>query len=95
LSYLLSYEGLDLKAIATEANIHMVGLLSSPNLQGPASPGGGGGSFLGMPRWVKAFSMIAVAMVVLFAILHLTGAIHGGHAPPSGVMEHAGHQPSP
>lgn len=31
------------------------------------------------PRWVKVFGLIAIVMVVLFVILHLTGRGLGGH----------------
>ena len=31
------------------------------------------GSFPGTPRWVKVSVVIAVGLVILFAILHLTG----------------------
>jgi len=36
------------------------------------------GSTTGMPRWVKVFSIVALAVVLLFVILLLTG---GGHGP--------------
>ncbi|MEP7003827.1 MAG: hypothetical protein ABI888_04740 [Chloroflexota bacterium] len=31
------------------------------------------------PRWVKTFAVIALVLVVLFVILHLTGNGMGGH----------------
>lgn len=34
----------------------------------------------GTPRWVKVFGIIVIILVVLFAILHLTGHGLGGHA---------------
>ena len=33
----------------------------------------------GMPRWVKMFVVIAVALVVAFVVLHLTGVAPHGH----------------
>ncbi len=57
----------------------------------------------GTPRWVKLFGVIALVVVVLFAILLLSGrgGDHGprrhtqpvgigGHPPPAGVSEPAG-----
>jgi hypothetical protein len=52
------------------------------------------------PRWVKVSGFIAIVVVLLFVVLHLTG-LHGGHGPgqhmssgdPSSNMEHAGQQP--
>jgi ABC-type transporter Mla subunit MlaD len=37
------------------------------------------------PRWVKVFGTIAVVLVLLFVVLHLTGRGLGGHTP---TMEH-------
>jgi hypothetical protein len=44
------------------------------------------GSPPGTPRWVKVFAIIALALVVLLVILHLTGRGFGGHAPSGGYM---------
>jgi hypothetical protein len=33
----------------------------------------------GMPRWVKVFGLIALILVLVFVILHLTGRGLGGH----------------
>ena len=33
------------------------------------------------PRWVKAFGIVAIGLVLLFVILHLTGNSPGGHTP--------------
>lgn len=33
------------------------------------------------PRWVTAFGIIAVVLVVLFVLLHLMGGGMRGHAP--------------
>lgn len=45
----------------------------------------------GAPRWVKAFGIIAVVLVLLLVVMLLTGhgpARHtGGHAPPSAIAE--------
>ena len=35
----------------------------------------------GIPRWVKASALIAIALVVLFVIMHLAGGGFGHHAP--------------
>jgi hypothetical protein len=40
------------------------------------------------PRWVKVFGIIAVVLVLLFAVLHLTVNGLSDHAPTSGVTEH-------
>ena len=49
------------------------------------------GSTIGPPRWVKVFGVVAIAVVLLFVILMLTGsgAGHGParHAPSSSVTE--------
>lgn len=34
----------------------------------------------GLPHWVKMFGIIALVLLVLFVILHLTGLGFGGHA---------------
>ena len=34
------------------------------------------------PRWVKVFAVIAIILILVFIILHLTGnstGVHGGH----------------
>jgi hypothetical protein len=36
-------------------------------------------SITATPRWVKLFGIIAIIVVVLFVILHLTGGSVGGH----------------
>jgi hypothetical protein len=33
----------------------------------------------GTPRWVKVFGIIAIILVLLFVILHVTGRGLGGH----------------
>ena len=33
------------------------------------------------PRWVKVSGIIAIVLVLLFVILHLTGNSLGGHIP--------------
>jgi hypothetical protein len=32
-----------------------------------------------MPRWVKVFGAVAIALLVVFAILHITGVAPHGH----------------
>ncbi|MDQ0876562.1 hypothetical protein QFZ77_005221 [Paenibacillus sp. V4I3] len=39
----------------------------------------GHGSPPSTPRWVKVFGIIALVLVLLFVILHLTGNNFGGH----------------
>ena len=34
---------------------------------------------VGTPRWVKVFGIIAVALVVVLVVLHLTGVSPSGH----------------
>ena len=45
------------------------------------------GSTTSTPRWVKALGIIALVMVLLFIILHLTFGGLGGHRTPSRVPE--------
>ncbi len=40
------------------------------------------GSTTSTPRWVKVFGIIAIVLVLLFVIMHLTGGGLGGHTPP-------------
>lgn len=35
----------------------------------------------GTPRWVYVFALIALALILLFVIVHLAGGGLGGHAP--------------
>ncbi len=44
------------------------------------------------PRWVKVFGITALVLLLLFAILHLTG-LHGGHTPASSARERGGQEP--
>jgi hypothetical protein len=39
------------------------------------------GDDIGTPRWVKVFGLIAVALVLLFVVLMLTGHRPGRHIP--------------
>lgn len=43
----------------------------------------------GTPSWVKVLGIIALVLVVMFVILHLTGHGLGGHTP----LEHGVQQP--
>lgn len=65
-----------------------------------------GGSTTGTPRWVKVSGIIALALVLLFVTLMLTGrggghgpgrhtsSVHpGGDTPPSGITERGLQQP--
>lgn len=59
----------------------------------------------GTPRWVKVFGLIALVLVLLFVVSHLTGGGRhgpgrhlpsgdaGGHTPPSSGTEHGVQQP--
>jgi hypothetical protein len=52
------------------------------------------GSATSTPRWVKAFGIAAIVVVLLIIILHLTGyGLGGGHMLHSGVTEHGMQQP--
>jgi hypothetical protein len=42
----------------------------------------------GAPRWVKAFGIVALVLVLVFAALHLSGNSLGGHDL------HRGHAPT-
>ncbi len=48
-------------------------------------------SSTGTPRWVKVFGIVVLVLVVLFAVLQLTGVAGrhgpGRHAPLAGVTE--------
>jgi hypothetical protein len=33
----------------------------------------------GMPRWVKVFGIVAIALLAVFAILHIAGIAPHGH----------------
>ncbi|QDG87101.1 hypothetical protein [Pseudarthrobacter sp. NIBRBAC000502770] len=43
--------------------------------------GVGRGPVTGPPRWVKVFGIIAIALVLLFVIIHLAGGGMGSHTP--------------
>lgn len=45
-------------------------------------------AYPGMPRWVKIFGMISLALVVVFVVVHLAGGGFQHH-------DHFGGQPSP
>lgn len=51
----------------------------------------GRGSPPSIPRWVKVFVIIFIALVLLFIILHLMGLGFGGHGMSSQtlLLEHA------
>jgi hypothetical protein len=51
-----------------------------------ASPMRSQGSTTSMPRWVKAFGVVAILVGSLFVILHLAGYGLGGHTLHSGVV---------
>lgn len=58
------------------------------NPQGPR-----GVSTTGTPRWVKFFGIIALILIVLVIIAHLSGYGLGHHMSHSNVTEHGGQQP--
>lgn len=45
------------------------------------------------PRWVKLFGFIAIVLVVLLVVLHLTGHSPGGHGSHTSSAEHGSQQP--
>ena len=47
----------------------------------PDNDDGDRGPAAGPPRWVKALGVIALVLVLMFVILHLTYGGFGGHAP--------------
>lgn len=49
-----------------------------------------GRSYTGAPRWVKAFVIVFVVLVLVFVILHLTGNSLGGHGS---LFEHGARRP--
>jgi hypothetical protein len=52
--------------------------------------GSGRRSAPGTPLWVKVFGIIALALVLLFVVLHLTGHAPRGHTTAG---EHGAHEP--
>jgi hypothetical protein len=76
-----------------------------PDAGGNAGSGHDPESTTGTPRWVKVSGIIALALVLLFVIVMLTGGGHGpgrhtlsdggpgGQTSPSSVTEHAMQQP--
>jgi len=61
----------------------------------------GDGSTHSTPRWVKGIGIIVIALLLLFASLHLIGRRllgpafggHGDRAPPTSATEHGLRQP--
>jgi len=61
----------------------------------------GDGSTHSTPRWVKEIGIIVIALLLLFASLHLIGRSllghavggHGERAPPASTTEHGPRQP--
>jgi hypothetical protein len=49
-------------------------------------------SLAGVPRWVKVFVIVFIALVVLFVILHLTGNGFGDHMHMSTFQHGVGQQ---
>jgi uncharacterized cupredoxin-like copper-binding protein len=52
--------------------------------------GPGRGQPPSIPRWVKVFGIIAIVLVVVFVILHLTGHGFGSHTLPSSGQANTG-----
>jgi hypothetical protein len=71
---------------------HMADLPSYPDSGDDAGAGIDRTSPPGTPRWVKLFGIIALLLVLLFGILHLTGGGLGpdDHGP---TIEHGVQQP--
>ena len=44
-------------------------------------------AYPGTPRWVKILGIIALVLVLLFGIAHLTGVAPTSHTPP---IQHGG-----
>lgn len=56
---------------------------TGPQAGPQASAASGGGAAPGVPRWVKVSGTAALALILLFLVLHLTGGgmgpgMHGG-----------------
>ena len=51
------------------------------------------GSSASIPRWVKAFGLIVIVLVLLFGILHLTGTSPGGPGGHTPSIERSVQQP--
>jgi len=49
----------------------------------------------GTPRWVKLFGIFALALVLLFVVLHLTGRGLGDHGSSGDRAPSRGDNPSP
>ena len=71
----------------------MADLAPDRDSNGDTGVGPDRGSTTSTPRWVKMFGIIALVLVLLFVILHLTGRGLGRHTLPSSVTEHRVHQP--
>jgi hypothetical protein len=54
----------------------------------PNSNGDAGGDTGTTPRWVQVFGIIALVLVLLFVVRHLTGLGFGGHTPRHGPDAH-------
>ena len=68
----------------------MARLFSSTDSKSATGAGLNGRSIPGAPWWVKAFGIVAVVLVLLVVILHLTGRSPGGHMhmPAADAAEH-------
>jgi hypothetical protein len=47
----------------------------------------------GTPRWVKVFGIIAIVLVLLLVIIHLTGHSPSGHTSHPSLTEHGAQHP--
>ena len=47
------------------------------------------------PRWVKAFSALALGLLVLFVVLHVTGRSPHGHSGHRNAVPASNASPSP
>jgi hypothetical protein len=43
------------------------------------------------PRWVKMFGLVALALFILFLVVHLSGGGLGRHMSPAGATDPAGY----
>lgn len=53
--------------------------MTEPSRPSEASTGNRHVSSAGTPRWVKVFGLIAIVLIAVFVVLHLTGHGLGGH----------------
>jgi hypothetical protein len=69
------------RGLATTEETHMTEPPSDPEVPATREPEP---PTTGAPRWVKVFGVIALALVVVFLIVHLAGGGFSNHTAPAG-----------